>query len=242
MNGPGRAPAVRRAVAVLNFLAQQGASTATDIAHELDLAKSSTSDLLNTMLADGLLRKRRDVFDIGPLVTSLAAGFVGDADLIDRFVLLWPRQPLLAEHTVSVQAIVGTQNLCVDVRLGRYLLPYTPRPGSRTDLWSGGVGEPVLRSLSAPEVRRTMEAFAGFAPGTLAGDTAQAWVDKHARGHQPVPLMAKTGNLELNVALASGSSTAPPTVLSLQLPPRLEGHMPPSLWSALEEFAAAMIE
>ncbi len=241
MTGAGRAPAVKRAVTVLNFLAQQGASTAAAISHELGLAKSSTSDLLNTMLADGLLRKRRDVFSIGPLVTSLAAGFVGDAELLDRFALLWPRQPVLAEHTVTVQAIVGTHNLCVDVRLGRYLLPYTPRPGGRTDLWSGGTGEPVLRSLTAPEVRRALDAFAGFAPAPAA-EAAQVWIDKYARGQQRLPLMSKTGNLELNVALPAVGTGAPPTVLSLQLPPRLEGHIPASLSTALEEFAAAIVE
>ncbi len=222
LNQPERAPAVRRAMAVLAYLAQEGPSSAADISKELGLPQSSTSDLVHTMLADGLLRRRQDLFTIGPLITDLAAGFVGDAALLDRFATHWPRHPELSRHTVSIQTILGTQSLCVDVRLGNYLLPFTPRPGSRSDTWKGNLGEPVLTCLTADEARATLTAFGAFTAHGPDRTTADSWISLHSRGIQPTPLLAGTGNLELNAALPTGPASSPPTVLTLHLPPEME--------------------
>lgn len=238
VNQPERAPAVRRAMAVLAYLAQEGASTAADISKELGLPQSSTSDMVNTMLADGLLRRRQDLFAIGPLITDLAAGFVGDAALLDRFATHWPRHPELSRHTVSIQTILGTQSLCVDVRLGGYLLPFTPRPGSRSDTWKGSVGEPVLTCLTPEEAHSTLTAFGAFTAHGPDRTAAEAWIGQHARGGQPSPLLAKTGNLELNVSLPATAGN-PPTVLTLHLPPEL-GDPSGTLAQGLAELASTI--
>ena len=241
MNDHGRAPAVRRAVTVLRFLADQGGASATAIADEFGLAKSSISDLVNTMLDEGLLQKREHQLALGSLFTELTAGLVGDTDMLDRFAIQWQRQRLLAEHTVSVQTIIGTQSLCAEVRLGMHLLPYTPRPGSRTEAWNGSTGEPALRCLAADDVRRTLASFAAFSP-TPDAETQRArraWIDRHARGSQRTPMVANTGNLELSVALTQ-QETVPPAVLTLHLPPRFEGYVSPKLRTAMEDFAAIL--
>ena len=242
VNENSRAPAVRRAVAVLEFLAHQGSASAAAVGDDLGLAKSSMSDLTNTMLADGLIQKRDNLLAIGPLFADLTSGFVADTDLLDRFAIRWQRQRLLSEHTVSVQAIVGSQSLCVEVRLGMHLLPYTPRAGARTDAWNGAVGEPVLRSLTAADLRRTLSTFAAFSPPVTqeTDRKRQAWLDRNARGSQRTSLIAGTGNLELSVALSTPDSAVPPAALTLHLPPRLDGHVPGKLRTALEDFATIL--
>lgn len=196
---------------------------------------------MSTMLADDLIQKRDDGFVIGPLFAQLTRGFVGDSNLMDRFAITWQRQRLLSAHTVSVQTILGDRSLCAEVRHGAHLLPFTPHPGLRNDLWHRAEGEPALRCLTAAQVRAGASAFAAFSPPVdeALADAKDAWIERHARGAQRIPLVARTGNLEFNVAL-SRSEGMPPAVLTLHLPPRLEGHVSLELRTAFEDFAAQL--
>lgn len=236
VNGPARAPAVRRAVAVLECLTRQGAANLTELSHQLGLAKSSTSDLLSTMLQEDLVRKRGDEFILGRLLSELTAGFVGEEQILDRFAKDWSRQPILGEHTVSVQAIIGTHSLCADVRLGRYLLPYTPRAGSRRMIWDGKKGEPVLRSLPAESVLRTVDAYAEYDPPRNPNDLRR-WVQNNASGAQHTAMLASNGNVELSVAITPSHSHGPPVALSLHFPPRMRDAASHELRQALKDFA-----
>lgn len=241
MNEPAAAPAVHRAAAILSFLAFRESATPTTLAFELGMAKSSMSDVLGTMLAEGLVQRRDDSFVIGPVFADLARGFVGETDVMDRFAIAWQRQSLLSEHTVSVQAIVGTRSLCTEVRHGAHLLPFTPLPGLRTELWHGAEGEPALRCLSARQIRLAMSAFDALSPvdGRDVAEARSSWIDHHAVGGQHVPLVALTGNLELNAALTR-KDALPPAVLTLHLPPHREGDVSVELRTAFQDFAAQL--
>ncbi len=235
-------PAIHRAAAVLEFLAFNEVATPSTLSGELGIAKSSLSDILSTMLADGLIQKRDDGFVIGPLFGQLTRGFVGDTNLMDRFAVTWQRQRLLSAHTVSVQTIIGAHSICAEVRHGAHLLPFTPRTGLRNDLWHGPEGEPALRCLTAAQLQANSNAFAAFSPPIDAAlaEARRLWIERHARGAQRIPFVARTGNLEFNVAL-SRSETMPPAVLTLHLPPRQEGHVSFELRTAFEDFAALLM-
>jgi DNA-binding IclR family transcriptional regulator len=235
------APAVHRAATIVDFLMFKGVASPTTLAAELGLSKSSLSDILTTMLADGLIRKRDDGLVIGPLFAELTKGFVGETALMDRFAITWQRQRLLSEHTVSVQTVIGTHSLCVEVRHGAHLLPFTPLPGLRSDVWVGIEGEPVLRCLTAEQVRYTTTTFAAFSPAVeeRVDEGRNAWIARHALGRQRIPLVAHTGNLEFNTPLSRGGDM-PPAVLTLHLPPHLEGRVSHELRSAFEDFAAPL--
>lgn len=237
LNEPQRAPAVHRAVSVLAFLAQGGPASATEISRDLGLAKSSTSDLIGTMQEAGLLSRRVDDLSIGPLLGALTEGLVGDSGVLERFATHWPRQRTLTDHTVSVQSILGDRNLCMEVRLGRHLLPYTPRAGSRTTVWSeDGTGDAILRALMPADVERTMTAFAGFDETNPDDQTRHSWLKANAVGRQDEPVIAATSNREFNVQLPHTEGRVPPVLLTLHLPPRLDVDVAP-LRSALHDFA-----
>lgn len=239
MTTRGGAPAVSRALMVLETLARRGTVSPAELARELNLAKSSISDLASTMLEEGLAVMHGGELAIGPLLGELTTGFAGDNAILDRFATQWPHQVVLGEHTVSVETFWGAYSLCVDARLGRYLLPYTPRAGSRLDIWNGQNGEPLLRCLAPALVKRTVEMFAAF-DGLTSREFLFAWVDEHCGEPVLDALPASNGNLQLCVEIASPrAELAPPAALCLHLPPR-PGLSVPDLRSALRDFAATI--
>ncbi|KQQ06051.1 MULTISPECIES: hypothetical protein [unclassified Rathayibacter] len=241
MTDPTLVPAIRRAVAIVDFVAFVGVATPAAISAHLGLAKSSIADIVGTMLDTGLLQKVGEGLIAGPAFSRLSAGFVGGSAPIENLRRLWQRHPVLHEHTISLQTLIGTRNLCVDVNLGIHLLPYNPRPGMRTTVWNGSGGDPILHSLSADEIISGVErfhAYTSLAPQARAdlGD----WVQEHARGAQTELLLSQTGNLEINVALA-GSGAPPPSVLTLHLPREMHADFP-SLRTALAQLAGRLAE
>lgn len=160
--GTQRAPAIGRSARVLELLAHDGPVPWSRVGPAIGLAKSSTSDLLTSLAASRWVRRAESGFMLGGLLPELCAGFVGtDIDLV-QFGLEWAADPVLHEHTVSVQVIQGVEIFCLEVRIGRHVLPLTPRPGSRVQGWHGDRGEPALAVLSEPVLRSTLNCFAGF--------------------------------------------------------------------------------
>ena len=69
----------------------------------------------------------------------------------------------------------ASRGMCLEARHGSHLLPYTPRPGLRTDTWTGAEGEPILRALQVDDVLRSIESF------ELLGPELSAHTRKHER-------------------------------------------------------------
>lgn len=235
----GRAPAVRRAAAALDVIAHAGGSAqAVDIGRDLGLAKSSTSDLINTMLTERLLGRRDGALIIGDRIAEVAAGFVGHPGLLKRFIDGWQREPQLREHTASVQVLIGTHSLCVEVRISPHVLPYTPRAGSRLPLWDGTTVEPVATQLPRADVDRALQMY-----GDTDADDAAAitdWLDHHPSDVADLePHRSATGNDELIVPVAPRRDPGPPVVITVHLPPDRDGD-DAAIGNALEEFARSL--
>ena len=244
VNGPDRAPAVRRAVSVLDLITQVGEVTSTDVSRDLMIARSSTSDLITAMLDDGLIRRRDDRLTLGSVWERCAAGFVGGRPVLEHFVSEWDRAKLLNAHTVSVQALLGDQTICLDVRMGRHVLAVTPRPGSRFPVWNGVSGEPILSRLSPQLIENSLAAFSNFCGASR--ETVQEII-AFARAHTSIndaiaPVdKASTGNYEMTVAVPGAVDETVPTALTLHLAPdfRVATDVV-ELSDALHEFASKL--
>ncbi|GAB3615790.1 hypothetical protein GCM10027416_03470 [Okibacterium endophyticum] len=209
-------------MAALDVLAHSGDVSWPDISRSLGLARSSTSDLIGTLLDERLIRRRGSGFALGNALGELAAGFVGNRPVLELFALELGRDHPFGEHTLSVQVLFGDQTMCVDVRMGRQLLPFTPRAGSRSPVWNGERGEPILTSLDPDDVERSLDAFGAFCG--VDAETAERitrWTRAHSTVHTADPgvLRASTGNDELSVALRPVADDATPAVITLQLAP-----------------------
>lgn len=126
--GP-RTPAVHRGARILDAIATGDANTPAALSGALGLAKSSIADLLGALENGGLVGRSVDGrLRIGPRWATLS-----DPDqVLDRLLSACARTPGLDGHTVSIVHLFGNQIVCLDVRMGRYPLPLTPRPGQRT--------------------------------------------------------------------------------------------------------------
>jgi DNA-binding IclR family transcriptional regulator len=112
---PGRArpamvPAVTRALAVLDLLAQErSAMSLARLAESLALPKSSVHGLCTTLLALGYLRRQSDgAFFIGPRVMTLAEAFVAGTNIAQEFNSLWNESH---ELTKEFKGFVAVNNV-----------------------------------------------------------------------------------------------------------------------------------
>lgn len=111
-------PAVSRALAVLELLAQEREPmSVTRLASRLALPKSSTHGLCHTLAAGGYLRREDDgSFYIGPGVMALAHAFVGRTDAAREFAALWQELAQAPEETVILSVLDGRDVVYVGVR------------------------------------------------------------------------------------------------------------------------------
>ncbi len=216
----GRAPAIGRSARVLELLAHDGPVTGSRIGAGIGLAKSSTSDLLSSLVASRWVRRTDTRFALGRLPVELCDGFVGpELDLV-RFGLEWAADPMLHQQTVSVQVVQGTELLCVDVRVGRQVIAATPRPGDRHQGWHGDHGDPAFAVLAESTLRSTLDRFAGFQGLTL--ETRRTILDwaaaERAQGGPTLARRGGRGNDELSVPCADDRAA----VLTAHLPPGID--------------------
>ncbi|MGO1539404.1 MAG: helix-turn-helix domain-containing protein [Leucobacter sp.] len=232
-----RAPAVRRAVAVLDVIAHAGQASAAEISHDLMLPKSSTANLVATMHEEGFLARRGDDYIFGELITELTAGFTGDPGVLERFATYWGGLPLLHEHTISVHAILGTRALCLDMRLGKLVLPTTPRTGRVTELWAPQQKLPLLQLVPRTALMRTLARFEGFSHSTEVSGEVLDWWDDNGGLHPVVIHETERGSLSVGVFVPATSPVAPPLTLTAHL---LHSHSDEvgEVSQALTEFAA----
>lgn len=246
-----RAPAVRRAVRALDAVAHQQRARPADLARTLDVPKSSLSDLVGTLLEERMLARSGDDLVLGTAFVEWAAGFVGSVAMLRRFGIGWERSAVLRDHTVTLQALIGSHSVCAAVRIGTRLLPYTPRAGSRMPLWPAEGPEPVLRVISRADGARILDAFAEGSPDDAA---LRAWAHREpeaaaaspsgaaAKGTPSVrltptgPAPSASGNLELNALVSRGEERGGAVVATLHLAPSHDADLR-VLQAALDEFA-----
>ncbi|MBK0418355.1 helix-turn-helix domain-containing protein [Leucobacter sp. CSA1] len=241
VNDSSRAPAVRRAVAALDFLAHIGRASAADVSRDLGLAKSSTADLLATMQAVDLVRKRGDEYELGALASELTAGFVGDPAILDGFAKHWARQPIVNEHTVTIETLLGATALCLDLRIGRYVLPSTPRIGRRIPLWDGAAGSPLLLCMPTEALARTLERFEGFDGSPERTAAILEWRAREAPRPRAATRLSSRGNIEISLALPVAFAGSPPVTVTAHLPPESENGVVSAVSAKLEDLANAVV-
>ncbi len=158
--GAARVPAVSRALALLDRLAQKREPMSlARLANELALPKSSVHGLCNTLMSFGYLRRQPDgAFLIGPRVMSLAEAFVAGTDVAQEFNALWADQR--ADHraapdeTVVLSVLSGGDALYMAVRNSARPLGLSFTVGMRLPAYLSGSGRAMLAFSPPDEVRR----------------------------------------------------------------------------------------
>jgi len=167
-------PAVARAVALLDRLAQQRRpQTMTRLAADLGLPKSSVHGLCNTLLALGYLRRLDDgSLAIGARVMSLAEAFLASTDVVREFEALWRDEP--PAETAVLTMLDGAEVVYLAVRPGTQPLTLSFTRGMRLPAHLAATGRAMLAALDPAAAR------ARLGGGALAALTPRSLTDRSA--------------------------------------------------------------
>lgn len=157
-------PSVTRAVALLNALAA-GPSPArlADLSRSLDIPRSSTLALCNTLVEAGLLTRSAEAgYSLGPHVLELSRAYLAGTDIHRSFEQVLGREGALDEHTLVLSVLEHTDVVYVGRRLGRRAVSVPYELGMRLPANCTASGKVLLSELADEEVR------ARFADGLQA--------------------------------------------------------------------------
>ncbi len=162
---------VDRAAVILDACAR-GPRRLSDLAHELDVHRSTALRLLQTMERHRLVRRLDD------LTWAIGFGLIGMAlECLDRMDLRTAARPRLerlareAGHTIHLAELAGTDIVYVDKVEGHGAVRMASRIGAPVPVHTAGVAKAILAGL-APERRDAILAtttFEKFTASTITG-------------------------------------------------------------------------
>ena len=150
----GNAPAVTRAIRVLDLLAQARGQirTLTEIARELGLAKSSVSNLCVALEEGGLVRRTGGGYLLGRRTVELGGAYLSGFDQIREFYRVCEDSEVLRRQLVQIAMLDGARVLYLAVHEGRERFPLSANVGDRYPASATAVGTALLSELTPAQV------------------------------------------------------------------------------------------
>ncbi|GAB2511585.1 IclR family transcriptional regulator [Paramicrobacterium agarici] len=185
-----RAPAVARAVRVLDLLAEsQGEpQSLTSISKALGAAKSSTLNVCAALEDGGLLRRTDAGYVLGRRVIELGGAYLHSFDPVLEFYRACAESEVLRHERCQLAVLEGTNVLYLATHVGRAPFRLSAGIGSRYPASITAVGNALLAELADDEIDRrfaddaTRPAFTPDSTTSLAG-LKQKLADTRQRGH-----------------------------------------------------------
>lgn len=148
------APAVTRAAAILNLLAEAGTElTLTDIARGLGIAKSSTSNLCSALEEAGLIQRRESAsYVLGRKVVELGGAYLRSFDVVREFYRQCAASSILSHELTQLAVLDGTHVLYLARHEGRAPLRLSASIGDRFPASITAVGNILLAQLPSAVV------------------------------------------------------------------------------------------
>lgn len=152
----GSAPAVLKAVQVLDALAEAGESLSlAALTQRLELPKSSLLSLCNTLCATGLARRNeRGSYELGSRILDFAQAYLRTTDITKEFVYAWDEMGELRDEGVVLAVLDGTDSVYVGCRNGSRPLGVTYRIGMRLPASCTATGKALLSTLPESQVKQ----------------------------------------------------------------------------------------
>lgn len=140
------APAVTRAAALLDVLADSpsGRVTLSDLARELGIPKSSTSNLLTALEDAGLVTRQGTDFSLGRKLVELGAAYLSRRDEIQEFYRFCSEAPTLSHETVRVALLDGDHVIYLARHEGHPAVRLTSSIGDKMPASVCAVGKALL--------------------------------------------------------------------------------------------------
>lgn len=145
-------PAVDRAVAILDLVAERAPLTLSDIARTLALPKSSVHGLCQTLCHLDLLRDTQGQFSMGTRSLRWTRAAADESELISEFHALLPRAPALVGYTITLSSLHGADVVYLACQNSTAPLHVTFRIGMRLPAVFTATGKAML-AHSTPDDR-----------------------------------------------------------------------------------------
>ena len=151
-----QAPAVVRALAVLDLLSRQTEPISlARLTSELALPKSSVRVICNTLATCGFVRRHADgSYRLSSKIVSLAESFLAGTDVAREFNAIWSDSRSSPEETVLLSVLSGSDAVYVAVRNSIRPLGLAFRVGLKFPAWVSASGKAMLANLPAEEARQ----------------------------------------------------------------------------------------
>ena len=162
------APAVSRAIELLEFLADNSAApvSLTELANGIGAARSSTRNICSALELGGLIQRRDGGYQLGRRLVEFGGAYLSSFDQLGEFYRACAESTLLARELVQVAILDGTDVLYVARHEGRAPLHLSARIGDRFPAAHTAVGNALLAPLSDSEVRLRFAGASAFRAGT----------------------------------------------------------------------------
>ena len=166
--GGSLAPAVTRAAAILDLLAENGSVPAgpSELARRLGLPKSSIANICAALAETGLIRRVGTGFTLGRKLAELGGAYLTSVDLVQEFYEACNELPAGSEETVQLAVLDGVEMTYLARHDGKQPVRLTSQIGRRLPASVTATGKAALAMIDEREVRRR---FDGVALPVLTG-------------------------------------------------------------------------
>jgi len=148
------APAVTRALAILDILADAAGSpmSLSELARALGAAKSSTLNVCSALETGRLVQRRDGGYVLGRRTVELGGAYLSTFDQVREFYRLCAESPVLSHELVQIAILDGTEVLYLARHEGRAPLRLSAGIGDRFPAALTAVGNALLALLPPDEV------------------------------------------------------------------------------------------
>lgn len=150
-------PALDKAFQILDCITMSmQALTAADLAKQLNMPRSTTHNILQSLTQKGLLYKDQEHrFYLGSYLLYWAGKFEQQQGVIHLFKELIIDQPTLLEHTVTLSTVDWQHGEVVFLACHESPSPlgFTFRPGVRVPATFAATGKAMLATITMPEIQ-----------------------------------------------------------------------------------------
>ena len=157
-SGESLAPAVTRAAAILDVLAEDGAVALgpSELARRLGLPKSSIANICGALADVGLVRRVGTGFALGRRLAELGGAYLVAVDMVQEFYEAARGLPVASEETVQLAVLDGLEMTYLVRHDGRQPVRLTSQIGRRLPATSTATGKAALASLDPAELDRRL--------------------------------------------------------------------------------------
>jgi DNA-binding IclR family transcriptional regulator len=166
--GESLAPAVTRAAAILDLLAEDGAVALgpSELSRRLALPKSSIANICGALAEAGLVRRVGTGFALGRRLAELGGAYLVAVDMVQEFYETATRLPIGSEETVQLAILDGLEMTSLARHDGRQPVRLTSQIGRRLPATSTATGKAALASLDPAELERRLDGVTALPAST----------------------------------------------------------------------------